>query len=93
MDEGSALTAEVVKELRWTTDLALRANKHTACAICCCLAGLMAPEIHLWLNLTDIRDKDEALLMDAPVSQSGLFFEAVNSVTERCRTVKQNFSN
>ncbi len=33
MDEGTGLTPEAVKELRRATDLALRATKHTACAV------------------------------------------------------------
>ncbi len=78
MYEGAGLTPEAVKELRKTTDLALRATKHTVCAVGCPVAGLVASERHLWLNLTEIREK--VFLLDAPISQTGLFGEAVSLV-------------
>ncbi len=46
------LTPEVVKELRKATD------KHTAQAIGRSMAGSVAAEHHLWLNPTEIREKD-----------------------------------
>ncbi len=46
-----SLTPEAVKELRRATDLALRATKHTACAVGRLMAGSVAAERHLWLNL------------------------------------------
>ncbi len=73
MDEGTGLTPEAVKELRRATDLALRATKHTTRAVGCPMAGLVATECHLWLNLTEISEKEEVFLLDAPISQSGLF--------------------
>ncbi len=54
------------------TDLALRA-----------MAALVATERHLWLNLRNIKGKDKNFLKDAPISPSGLFGDAVNSVVER----------
>ncbi len=78
MDEGTGLTPESVKELRRATDLALRATKHTARApygVGRPMAGSVAAESHLWLNLTKIREKEEVFLLDAPISQSGLFEE------------------
>ncbi len=74
MDEGAGLTPEAVKELRKATDLALRANKHTACAVGCSMAGSAAAECHLWLNLMEIREKEKVF----PISQSGRFGEAVS---------------
>ncbi|ROI15915.1 hypothetical protein DPX16_21618 [Anabarilius grahami] len=70
MDEGDGLMLEAVKELRRATDLALRATKHTACSIGCSMAGSVAAERYLWLNLTEICDKEKVFLMDAPISQS-----------------------
>ncbi len=70
MDEGTGLTPEAVKELRRATDLALRAT----------MKGSVAAECHLWLNLTEIREKEMVFLLDAPISQSGLFGEVVSSV-------------
>ncbi len=64
------------------TDLALRATKHTARAVGRPMVGLVAAERHLWLNLTEI-SKKEVFLLDASISQSGLFGEAVSSVVEK----------
>ncbi len=88
MDEGTGLTPEAVKELRRATDLALRATKHTARAVGCSMAGSVAAERHLWRNLTEIREKEKVFLMDAPISQSRLFGEAVSSVVEKFHSAK-----
>ncbi len=88
MDEGAGLTPEAVKELRRATDLALRATKHTARAVGCSMAGSVAAERHLWLNLTEICEKEKVFLLDAPISQSGLFGEGVSSVVEKFRSAK-----
>ncbi len=86
--EVTGLTPEAVKELRRATDLALRATKHTACAVGRPMAGSVAAERHLWLNLTEISEKEEVFLLDAPISQSGLLGEAVSSVVEKFRSAK-----
>ncbi len=88
MDEGTGLTPEAVKELRRATDLALRATKHTARAVGRSMAALVAAECHLWLNLTEIREREKVFLMDAPISQSGLFGEAVSAVVDKFRSAK-----
>ncbi len=88
MDEGTGLTPEAVKELRRATHLALRATKHTARAVGRSMAGSVAAEHHLWLNRTEIREKEKVFLLDAPISQSGLFGEAVSSVVEKFRSAK-----
>ncbi len=88
MDEGTGLTPEAVKELRRATDLALRATKHTARAVGRSMAASVAAERHLWLNLTEIREKEKVFLMDAPISQSGLFGEAVSPVVDKFRSAK-----
>ncbi len=67
------------KELRRATDLALRATKHTARAVGRSMAGSVAAERHLWLNLTEIHEKEKVFLLDAHISQSGLFGEADSS--------------
>ncbi len=77
-----------VKELRRATDLALCATKHTARAVRRTMAGLVAAERHLWLNLTEIREKEKAFLLDAPISSSGLFGDAVNTVVDKFRAAK-----
>ncbi len=88
MDEGTGLTPEAVKELRRATDLALRGTKHTAHAVGRSMAASVAAERHLWLNLTEIREKEKEFLMDAPISQSGLFREAVSAVVDKFRSAK-----
>ncbi len=88
MDEGTGLTPEAVKTLRRATDLALRATKHTVRAVGRSMAGSVATECHLWLNLTEIREKKKVFLLDAPISHSGLFGEAVSSVVEKFRSAK-----
>ncbi len=88
MDEGTGLTPEAVKELRRATDLALRATKHTARAVGRSMAASVAAERHLWLNLTEIREREKTFLMDAPISQSGLFGEAVSAVVDKFRSAK-----
>ncbi len=81
MDEGTGLTPEAVKELR-------RATKHTARAVGRSMAALVAAERHLWLNLTEIREREKVFLMDAPISQSGLFGEAVSAVVDKFVSAK-----
>ncbi len=88
MDEGTGLTPEAVKEVHRATDLALRATKHTARTVGRTMAGLVAAERHLWMNLTEIREKEKVFLLDAPISRSGLFGEAVSSVVEKFRSAK-----
>ncbi len=88
MDEGDGVTPEAVKELRRATDLALRAKKHTSRAVGCSMAGLVTAECHLWLNLTEIREKEKAFLLDAPISSSGLFGDAVNAAVDKFRAAK-----
>ncbi len=90
MDEGTGLTPEAVKELRRATDLALRATKHTARAVGRSMAASVAAERHLWLNLTEIHEREKVFLMDAPISQSGLFGEAVSAVVDKFCSAKRS---
>ncbi len=39
--------------------------------------------LNLWLNLSNIKGKDNKFLMDSHISPSGLFGGAVNSVVKR----------
>ncbi len=79
LDEGEQISSSDVGELRRTADLALRTTKETARAI----GRSMAVERHLWLTLSDMKDKDRICLMDAPLAPSGLFGDAVDSVVDR----------
>ncbi len=52
------------------------------------MAALVATEQHLWLNLSELQDKDRFFLLDAPLSPSGLF-GAVDTVVERFQEAKK----
>ncbi|KAL0196189.1 hypothetical protein M9458_009761, partial [Cirrhinus mrigala] len=82
LDEGDEIRDSDISELRRTADLSLRATKETARAIGRSMAALVAAERHLWLTLSDMKEKDRVFLLDAPLSPSGLFGDAVNSVVD-----------
>ncbi len=73
---------EVFKELRRTTDLALRATKVTARAISHIMGNLVVLYLHLWLTLTELKDSEKTAHLDTPVNPSGLFGAAVEMITE-----------
>lgn len=83
LDEGESPIPEAVKVLRRATDLSLRAIKNTARAIGSSMVGMVAVERHLWLTLTDIKEKDKSFLVDAPMSKDGLFGDLVTAVVEK----------
>ncbi len=56
------------------------------------MAGSVATERILWLNLKEIREKEKVFLLDAPISQTGLFGEAVSSVVEKFRSAKSQLA-
>ncbi len=68
LDEGEGINAEEISELRKTADLPLRATKETTRAIGRSMAALVVAERHLWLTLSDIKDRDRVFLLDAPLS-------------------------
>lgn len=49
------------------------------------MANLLVAERHLWLTLTAMKETDKAALLNAPISDSGLFGAAVKDVTVRFR--------
>ncbi len=67
LDEGEGFGADDICELHRTTDLSLRATKETARAIGRSMATLVAAERHLWLTLSDIKDRDRVFLLDSLV--------------------------
>ncbi len=83
LDEGGGIGPKAICKLHRATDLSFRVAKETAKSIGRSMANLVATERHLWLNLSNINGKDTNFLMDAPISSSGLFGDAVNSVVER----------
>ncbi len=78
LHEGGA-DPGVLQELRTATDLALRATKVTARALGQTMSTLVVQERHLWLTLADMRESDKHRFLDFPISQAGLFGEAVEN--------------
>ncbi len=74
---------------RRTTDLAPRATKETAHAIGRPMAALVAVERHLWLTLSDMKEKDRVFLMDATLAPSGLYGNTVNSDVDRYQEARK----
>ncbi len=81
--EGGALTAEATKDLRAATDFALMATKRAAQSVGKAMGFMVVHQRHLWLNLADLKEADRKVLLNAPVTPSGLFGDAVESITER----------
>ncbi len=72
-----------LQELRTATDLALWATKVTARALGQTMSTLVVQERHLWLTLADMRESDKHRFLDAPISQAGLFGEAVEGFAQQ----------
>ncbi|KAI2649150.1 Retrovirus-related Pol polyprotein from transposon 17.6 [Labeo rohita] len=53
------------------------------------MAAMVAAERHLWLTLSDMKEKDRVFLLDAPLVPSGLFGDAVNSVVDRYQEARK----
>ncbi len=82
LHEGDA-DPGVLQELRTATDLALMATKVTAQALGQTMSTLVVQERHLWLTLTDTRESDKHRFLDSPISQVGLFGEAVEDFAQQ----------
>ncbi len=73
----------MLQELRTATDLALRATKVTARALGQTMSTLVVQERHLWLTLADMRESDKHRFLDSPISQAGLFGEAMEDFAQQ----------
>ncbi|KAF7694564.1 hypothetical protein HF521_008317, partial [Silurus meridionalis] len=89
LDEGLSSGATDIVELRHAADLTLRATKHTARAVVRSMVALVATERHLWLTLSDLPDKDRAVLLNAPMAPPGLFGDAVTAFVNRFQKSKK----
>ncbi len=78
--EGGALSPDAVNGLHDATDFALMATKYAAQAIGKDNGFLVVLQRHLLLCL---KDTDRKVLLNAPVTPSGLFGDAVESIIER----------
>ncbi len=81
--EGGSVAPDAVNDLRAATDIALMATKRAAQAIGRAMGFMVVQQRHLWLTLADLRDADRKVLLNAPISSSGLFGDAVESIVER----------
>ncbi len=82
LHEGDA-DPGVLQELRTATDLTIRATKVTARALGQTMSTLVVQESHLWLTLADMRESDKHRFLDSPISQAGLFGEAVEEFAQQ----------
>ncbi len=73
----------VLSELRTATDLALRATKVTARSLGRAMSTMVVQELHLWLCLADMKEVDKERFLNAPVSQTGLFGDAVENFAQQ----------
>ncbi|KAI2647838.1 Transposon Ty3-G Gag-Pol polyprotein [Labeo rohita] len=89
LDEGEEIKDSDISEIRRTADLSLRATKETARAIGRSMAALVAAERHLWLTLSNMKEKDRVFLLDAPLLPAGLFGDAVNAVVDRYQEARK----
>ncbi len=78
----------LMQELRTVTDFALRATKVTARSLGKAMSTMVVQERHLWLNLAEMKDVDKARLLDAPISQGGLFGDTVHRHKRRVPCVR-----
>ncbi len=73
----------VLHELRAETDLALQATKVTAQSLGRAMSTLVVQERHIWLCLADMKEQEKVQFLNAPVSQTGLFGDAVESFAQQ----------
>ncbi|XDV32448.1 hypothetical protein PO909_003253 [Leuciscus waleckii] len=83
MDGAASADAGVIRDLRSATDLALVATKRAAQAVGRSMGYLVVLHRHIWLTLSDVKDADRKTLLNAPITSTGLFGDAVDKVTER----------
>ena len=78
-------------ELRRATDLSLRLTRCTSQALGWVMgaAVAVATQRSLWLSLVQLSDQEKAPLLDAPVSTTGVFGDAVGTMTAKFE-VEQN---
>lgn len=91
LDTGKGIGPEAVTEVRKAIDLSLRTIKQTAHAIGYSMATMVVTERHLWLDLSSLNKRDKIFLLNAPISPSGLFGDAVDAVLERFEEDKKLF--
>ncbi len=81
--EGGTTSPVAVNDLRAATDFTLMATKCAAQAIGRTMGFMLVQQRHLWLTLADLKDSDRKVLLNAPITPSGLFGDTVDSIIER----------
>ncbi len=74
---------EVLKELCTATDLVLQVTKVTARSLGRVMSTMVVQERHLWLCLADMGETDKMQFLNALVSQTSLFIDAVENFTQQ----------
>ncbi|XP_051564714.1 uncharacterized protein LOC127447139 [Myxocyprinus asiaticus] len=85
---GSSDTG-LMQELCLATEAMTEAMKVTARSLGQAMSTLVVQEHHLWLNLVEMGEADKARFLDAPISQVGLFGDAVEDFAQQFSMVKK----
>ncbi len=80
--EGGTASPEAVNDLRAATDFALMVIKRAAQAIGRTMGFMVVQQRHLGLTLADLKDSDRKVLLNAPITPSSLFGDAMESIIE-----------
>ncbi|KAF4114471.1 hypothetical protein G5714_004694 [Onychostoma macrolepis] len=81
--EDGTFNVDAITDLHAAKDFALMATKRAAQAMGKAVSFMVILQRHLWLNLADLKNADHKVLLNAPVTPSGLFGDAVESIIER----------
>ncbi len=81
-NEEAGLDSASLRDLRSTTDLALRATKATAQAIGHSMSNLIVLEHHLKLTITEMKEAEKVPFLDTLISSGSLFGPAVEGFAE-----------
>ncbi len=73
----------VLHELHAAMNLAFRATKVTTQFLHRAMSTLVFQERHLWLCLADMKEHEKVQFLNAPMSQTGLFGNAVESFAQQ----------
>lgn len=79
---------ELWAEIRTAMDFVMRTTRCSNQAIGRAMGLTVVAQRHLWLNLSNIPDKERHVFLDAPVDPAGLFGSAVNAMQARCESKK-----
>ncbi len=81
--EGGTTSPVAVNDLRAAIDFTLMATMCAAQAIGRTMGFMVVQQRHLWLTLADLKDSDRMVLLNAPITPSGLFGDTVDSIIEQ----------